>query len=191
MKSLIGKLSVGSALIGLTMVTAPAASALTLTGDTGTTYQVELITGSFSDPTVQKRIVNSSWFDNPGSADDVEANNAFSDVVSGIDSFEEFSEFFAQADAPEMGSWRTNIIIVEELWTREIGIGTRVEFSTRFPGRVFMLSGFGWTQTTNTSETKSHWLVEVIPTPGAVIPSLFGMGLSAIRKGRVTPSEEA
>ena len=31
----------------------------------------------------------------------------------------------------------------------------------------------------------------VVPTPAAVLPALFGMGLSAIRKRRVTSSEEA
>ena len=39
--------------------------------------------------------------------------------------------------------------------------------------------------------TESDDSLDIVPTPAAILPGLLGMGLSAVRKRRVTSSEDA
>ena len=176
MKSLIGKLSVGSAVIGLAMVAAPAAEAFQITTETRGTYDVEIVFGSWED---NPELTSTDWFGDVDLAFEI-ATAVRDDFVA----FENSQAWSCESCAAPLGRSDNGASI------RSFVARLNNTAPTFPPSNV----NFNSIQDGGTSNSGLYWLigkkVEVVPSPAAVLPGLLGMGLSAIRKHRGTSSED-
>ena len=184
--NLIGKIGISSAVIGLGIVAAPQANALMLTWTKG---------GFDNDPTGVLTVVATA----PDNAldDDVIDNlewDSWQATWSGTESFGPFEIQPSQRDA--------NLWIYDSLQRENGGIvAENINTSDNANNVLFYSPSSLFDENTVLFAAESgsfiqsvdEWQLEpttAVPTPAAFLPSLFGMGLSAIRKRRVASSEK-
>ena len=180
------QLGVGSAVIGLTIVAAPA-GALELTAE-GKTYEVKLVLGSWTDndeDTDPFNLENTPWF----------GTEALVIALS--------REIDTEAEMQQLWEGAGLIWDPEELRRANFGWQVidglvNVESATWANGSQAVFGSSGSTQAFNNSNPFNVWVygeeketeATAVPTPATVVPGLLGIGLSAIRKRRGISSED-
>ena len=154
------KLGLGSAVIGLAMVAAPAAEAFELTTSSGT-YNLFVVEGSWNANA--SVLENTPWFDGDGTLANELATaldyDAFA-IDQGYPTNDIFQSF--QFGYDEFGG------AISIFQKRNNGL---VDGGRNNPSLNFFRYYVGGEE-----------VVTAVPTPAAVLPTLFGLGLSAIRK---------
>lgn len=182
MKNLLGNLGIGSAAIALALGVAPAAQALEFTFAVSGWSGGGLLSGSFSGDTGDNEILSLDELDTFVASFDgnPDFTNVYGDTFSiALDDLNSFSldtdslflKFESETSAAEVeiGSSGFGSIRDDDFGGGSSALGTNFTFT------VTQVGG---------NET-------AVPTPAAVLPGLFGMGLSAIRKRKGASSEDA
>ncbi|AFY39529.1 hypothetical protein Lepto7376_3305 [[Leptolyngbya] sp. PCC 7376] len=189
MKSLIGKLGLGSAVIGLAMMTAPAAEAFVITTTNFGSYDVDVIFGNFNSN--EDILADQDWWGNQGLADEIGAA-----LFVDWEKFHRSQQWSDPGDVELHGAMlafelnlssrgdRAGTVLIESEEVRLSSPLSQVNFNSRGDRGILGNSGFYYLTGTSVPTPTT-----VVPTPAAVLPGLFGMGLSAMRKRRDSSSE--
>lgn len=187
-KNLLGVMSGTALAIGVGVMTAPAADAFQVTLGSGT-YEVEITneTKSFNEYGDLLTTNNLFWGDSDLAdefAHNMSFNQEFADIwIAGGNFSVDLGFISHMSDTGTLiGSYlyELNTIVGfsggNGIYESNIAYDptiVRYAYATRVPGNV------------------PTGVPTDVPTPAAVLPGLFGMGLSALRKRRVASSEEA
>ena len=182
------RFGLGSAVIGLAVVAAPAAEAFEITTATRGTYDVDIVFGSWDSKPELSDVLKTPWWGDEELAEEVEAA-LFSDWTN----FEASLGWNCEGDC-----------VVVAGYELDDSDGDRLILGRRTNGSDINGMDYIFTDSNENSYLDGgremsggqYWLTGQmtavpVPTPAAVLPGLFGMSLSAIRKRRVASSEEA